>query len=511
MPPTTRRDFIESSVVALSVAATAGAIGCGRSGVGRSKAPNLVFVFPDQMRGQALGLLGEEPVLTPNLDRFAGEGTALTQAAVNYPVCSPYRAMMLTGKYAHSNGVLGNCNSASAPFGYELTESTLCWSDVLESRGYNLGYVGKWHLDSPYRPYVGTSNNTEEMAWNEWTPPARRHGFDFWHAYGTYDNHDKPEYWTTDSPRNERIVVDMWSPEHEADVAINYIRNDGGSYRDPQKPFALVVSMNPPHMPYQMVPQEYLDMYGDATADDLIVRPNVHLDQPYELGMPNPHGDVGGLVRDGGELARRQIKNYFAQITGVDAQFGRILSALQERGLDEDTIVVFTSDHGNCLGCHNQVSKNVHYEESMRVPFLLRWPGKVLQQTDDLLISTPDIFPTLFELMGLSAEVPSDVEGVSHASLLLRGDGTRPPSQPYMWTPLGQPALGRRGVRTHTHTMVVSRAEGATPHYVLHDNVNDPYQLRNTASENPEIVQHLIESELNPWLEKNGDPWLSGE
>jgi arylsulfatase A-like enzyme len=504
----TRREFVGSSVGAVAAAATAGAIGCARSVTASPKPPNLLFVFPDQMRGQALGFLGEEPVLTPNLDRFASEGTVLTQAAVNYPVCSPYRAMMLTGQYAHSNGVLGNCNSASAPYGYELTESSLCWSDLLEDRGYDLGYIGKWHLDSTYRPYVRTSNNTDELAWNAWTPPPRRHGFDFWYAYGTYDNHDKPEYWTTESPRHERMVVDMWSPEHEADKAIDFIRNDGGLYRDPQKPFALVVSMNPPHMPYQLVPERYLDMYGDATTDELIVRPNVELGGSFESGSPNPHGDVGGLLTDGADLARCHIKNYFAQITGVDDQFGRILSVLKEQGLEEDTIVVFTSDHGNCLGCHNQVSKNVHYEESMRVPFLIRWTGALPSRNDDLLFSTPDILPTILDLMGFASDVPEGVEGTSHVPLLLGETGPRPSSQLYMWTPLGNPAMGRRGVRTNTHTMVVSRTKGAAPHYVLHDNVNDPFQLRNIAADNPDVVRDLIESELNPLLEKNGDPWL---
>jgi arylsulfatase A-like enzyme len=501
-----RREFVGTSLGAVAAAA---AFGCGTSGGEKTKPPNLVFVFPDQMRGQALGFLREEPVLTPNLDQFAAEGIALTNAAVSYPVCSPYRAMMLTGMFPHGNGVLGNCNSASAPFGYELTESAFCWPDLLRNRGYSLGYIGKWHLDSPRHPYVGTSNNTGEIAWNEWTPPARRHGFDFWYAYGTYDNHNKPEYWTTDSPRTERVVVDMWSPEHEADLAIKYIRNDGGRYRDQSRPFALVVSMNPPHMPYQMVPEKYHDMYGDAAADDLIVRANVQLDGSYEPGVPYSHGDVGGLLTDGADLARRQIRNYFAQITGVDDQFGRILSALRDEGLEEDTIVVFTSDHGNCLGCHNQVSKNVHYEESMRVPFVIRWTNALAPRADDLLISTPDIFPTLMGLMGFESDVPNDIQGINHAELLRSGDGFRPSSQLYMWTPLGNPAFGRRGVRTHTHTMAVCRTEGGVPHNILHDNVDDPFQLRNIAEDHPEIVEGLVESELNPLLERVLDPWLA--
>ncbi len=129
-----------------------------------NRPPNLVFVFPDQMRGQALGFLNEDPVLTPNLDRFAEESLVLTNAVSNYPVCSPYRAMLMTGKYAHANGVLSNCNSASAPFACELRRTDRCWSDVLKNHGYSLGYIGKWHLDAPHKPYVKCENNSDRFA-----------------------------------------------------------------------------------------------------------------------------------------------------------------------------------------------------------------------------------------------------------------------------------------------------------------------------------------------------------
>ena len=336
MKRTTRRQFMKMSLAAGSAAAFTGPA-CMLEGRGESpRPPNLVYVFPDQMRGQALGFLKEDPVITPNLDRFAGESVVFTQAASNYPVCSPYRGMLMTGKYPHSNKVLSNCNSNGAKYGYELQVTDRCWSDVLKKKGYSLGYFGKWHLDSPREPWVQSPNNSDTFAWNEWCPPERRHGFDLWHAYGTYDNHFNPEYWTNDSTRDKRIKIDQWSPEHEADMAVKYIRNEGSSFRDPTQPFALVVGMNPPHMPYNLVPQKYLDLYGDKTAEDLINRPNVNL-----------NGDTKGA-----RLARKQIKNYFAMVTGVDDQFGRILAALKEQGLEKDTIVVFTSDHGNCLGCH---------------------------------------------------------------------------------------------------------------------------------------------------------------
>lgn len=493
MTPPTRREFLQASLAA----AATGALLPGISGCAGDKSPphrpNLLFVFPDQMRGQAMGFMGEDPAITPNLDWFSTEGVVFTQAVSNYPVCSPYRGMMLTGLYPHSNGVLANCNTNGAENGYELPADARCWSDVLHENDYSLGYIGKWHLDSPHRPYVDTANNSEEFAWNEWTPPERRHGFDFWYAYGTYDNHDHPEYWTTDAPRSERTVVDQWSPEHEADMAIRFIRNEDGGFREDGKPWALVVSMNPPHMPYQRVPERYLEMYGDATSEELINRANVKLDENTS----------------GAQLARRHMKNYLAQVTGVDDQFGRILVALKEAGLEEDTIVVFTSDHGNCLGSHDQVSKNVHYEESMRVPFIIRWTGTIEPRHDDLLVSTPDIYPTLLELMGMESQIPEEVQGSSRAPLILTGEGNRPTSQLYIWIPYGEPALGRRGVRTHRFTLSIEKtAEGVTSTF-LHDNVQDPYQLENIAEERPEVVQRLVEEELHPWLRKTGDPWLA--
>ena len=116
-----------------------------------TNSPNLLIVYPDQMRGQALGFLGEEPVRTPHLDRFAAQSLVLPQAAASYPVCSPSRAMWMTGAYpwTSANTVHGNCTSRSAPYGVELPVDARCWSDVLHEQGYDLGYVGKWHLTRP--------------------------------------------------------------------------------------------------------------------------------------------------------------------------------------------------------------------------------------------------------------------------------------------------------------------------------------------------------------------------
>lgn len=464
--------------------------------------PNLVFIFPDQMRAQTLGFMGKEPVMTPNIDAFAKESMVFTHAVSNSPVCSPFRAMLLSGKYPVSNGVVTNSTSLAGEYGIQLRTNERCWSDILKDNGYNLGYIGKWHLEAPYEPYIDCANNKGTVKWNEWCPPERRHGFDFWYAYNTYDYHMRPLYWSTEAVRDSFHYVDQWGPEHEADMAINFIKNSDGSYRDKDKPFALTISMNPPHMPYDQLPQKYVDMYDgmESLIDTLINHPS-----------------VPDTINRWGKYYRKHIKNQLAMVTGVDEQFGRIMQALEDNGLDKNTIVVFTSDHGDCLGKHEMISKSNPYEESMNIPFIIRWPEKIKAGMDDLLLSVPDIYPTLMELMGFKTEIPKDVEGQSWAPFLTGNDMEKPSSQLYFMMNgqlskrgrnLDNLTIGDRGVRTYRHTLYIDKYAPDSTITYLWDRKNDPYQLENIADENPELVEKLIQEELNPWLRKTNDPWL---
>jgi arylsulfatase A-like enzyme len=455
-----------------------------------AQAPNLVFVFPDQMRGEAMGFLGKEKVFTPNLDQFASESIVFTEAVCNYPVCSPTRAMILTGQYPHANGVISNCTSKSGEYGIELKQDAQCWSDVLKAKGYSLGYIGKWHLDTPLEPYINTYNNKGEVKWNEWCPPERRHGFDYWHAYGTYDNHLNPMYWDTKATREEYEYVDKWGPEHEADKAVAFITNKNGEYRDGSKPFALVVSMNPPHTGYNLVPQKYKDVYKEVDVESLVTKPNIP-----EKGSK------------WGDHYRKHIKDYYAAITGVDEQFGRIVEALKAEGINQNTIVVFTSDHGDCIGTHGMITKNNYYEESMKVPMIIRYPAKIKARRDDLLISTPDLYPTLMHLMDLQDAIPASVEGANYGDYLISKKGAIPSSQLYMKIPMDNSGGGTRGVRTDRYTYVVEKKEANALKVVLFDRLKDPYQLNNLAGTNPEL-ENKLRQQLQSWLNRNNDPWI---
>lgn len=459
-----------------------------------SNSPNLVYIFPDQYRQQAVGCMNQDPVSTPNLDRLASTGKVLTHAISNFPVCSPYRAMLFTGQYPFTNGVYGNCYNKTAELGIELNENAHCFSDVLHDNGYDCGYIGKLHLDSPREeniPYTEGWRGTpgEGTYWDAYTPPGpRRHGFSFWHSYGCCDQHITPHYWENDAAVNERIDVQEWSVKHETDVAIDFIKNTDNRYRDKEKPFALFVAYNPPHTPFNQVPDTYREIYADSSPDDLLNRPNVQ-----------PEGK--------GALAPEAVADYFAAVTGIDENIGRILDRLDAEGEAENTIVIFTSDHGEMMGSHGRMHKNVWYNESMLVPFIIRWPERIQPGTDDLLLSVPDIMPSLLNLLGLQAHIPETTEGLDLGDALLDKTADRPESAFYMnIIPFNPAESGARGIRTHQYMYAVQRENG-TEKTFLFDCQADPYQLNNIAADKPAIMSKL-ESELQQRLSAANDPWL---
>ncbi|OLQ72901.1 sulfatase [Photobacterium proteolyticum] len=501
-----RRDLLKGIAVTGAVAATPGCSSLATEVTKKPKKtaakPNLLIIFPDEMRTQALGFMNQDPSLTPNINKFAKQGVVLPQAVSNFPLCTPFRGMLMTGQYPYRNGIQGNShtgmtgNFGGKDFGIELKKQSQTWSDVMKSHGYSMGYIGKWHLDAPEAPYIPSYNNPMEgRYWNDWTAPDKRHGFDFWYSYGTYDKHLTPMYWTNDTPRDKPLRINQWSPEHEADIAIKYLRNEGGSYRDNDKPFTLVVSMNPPHSPYDQIPQKYLDRFSGKSSESLNTRPNVQWDKKY----PEGYGP-------------KYFKEYMAMVNGVDEQFGRIIDELDRLQLAEETLVVFFSDHGSCMGSNGKPTKNTHYEEAMRIPMIFRWPGTLKPNQDNLLFSAPDIYPTIFGLMGMEEYIPDTVEGINFANTVKGKAGDkRPTSQLYTFVPYGAQSYGRRGVRTDRYTLVIDRRIGKPLSYTLHDNIEDPYQMANIADGNESVIEKLIEHELMPWLEYTGDPWRPAE
>ena len=457
------------------------------------KRPNLLIIMADQWRGQAIGYEGKEPVMTPYLDKFAKESLVLEQMVSNYPVCSPARAMLMTGQFPLKNKVYSNVNSSSAPFGIELSATAVCWSDILKLNGYSNGYIGKWHLDSPYKPYIPTSNNIGKVAWNEWTSPEKRHGFDYWYSYGTYDVHNKPMYWDTNAKRDDFHYVEQWGPIHEADKAIAYMKNEDGKTRKADAPFSLVVSMNPPHSEYETVPQNYYNLYKNISLEDLIKDEN-----------------IPAAGTKGGDQYRHDIRYYYANITGVDEQIGRILQGLKDQKLDKNTIVVIMADHGNCLGKHSEVSKNNIYEESLRIPFIVNWPGHIAARKDKTFLgSITDIYPTLLDLMGMKDQTPTNLDGKSYAQYYRDGKGTTPTDQFILGAIISDNVnvnSGFRGVRTKDYKLAYVKKNNKNE-LVLFDLKSDPFEMKNIYKPNHPMVKKL-EPILKKYLLETGDSFV---
>jgi len=425
-------------------------------------APNIVFVFGDQHRWCSTGFGGGSQVQTPYMDRMAREGVAFDLAVANIPVCTPWRAAFLTGQYPLTTGMF--MNDVRLP----VDRPTL--GTVLRTAGYDTAYIGKWHLDGPSR--------------GGFTPPGpRRQGFDFW-AVGncTHDYMHSLYYRDTDDPN-------YWAgydAEAQTSLAIDYVRS-----RKENRPFALVLSWGPPHNPYDAVPGRYLDLYP---PDEIEVRPN----------CPEP--------------SRTDLSGYYAHITALDEQLARLGNALDEQDLMENTIFVYTSDHGDMLGSHGRQRKQHPWDESVRVPFVMRCPGRPDrpdrpgQEHAGLRIETPfnvvDIMPTLLGLAGVP--VPGTCEGRDHAPAV-RGEDFTGNEAAYIMSiaPFseyrGQPW---RGIRTREHTFV-RNLDGP---WLMYDDLEDPCQMRNLAGrEEHAALQRRLDGLLMKEMALRGDALLPAE
>jgi arylsulfatase A-like enzyme len=469
-----------------------------RAADAESKGPNLLFIMADQFRKHAIGFMNEDPVITPNFDKFAAHGLALTNAVSTCPICSPFRAMLMTGRYPLTTKISSNCMPGTD---LETKEDELCFGDVLKANNYRTGYIGKWHLEIPSLNRSKNPPDNPTNSWDGWTPPGpRRHGFDFWYAYNCNGKHFDPNYWK-DSP--ERIDIDQWSVEHETDVAIDFISNC-----DRDKPFALFISWNPPHNPY-IAPEKYKAMYKDK---DLPPRPNVKQSPQY----------------------KKRFMPYLAAVTSCDDNFGRLIKKLDELDIADDTIVVFTADHGEMMGSHGRFAKSVWYDESIGIPFMIRWPGKIKPRKENFPFAVYDFMPTLLAMMNI--KIPETVQATNYSQLFLGKSDRQPTStliasygnpgrilavgqEPSVWALQAEDlhkkgidwrTVGYRGLRTKRYTYVVRRLlKENRMTRLLYDNEEDPYQLNpieaDTPDQNPVMAE--LEKELAQWLKKTNDPF----
>ena len=430
------------------------------------KKPNIIFVFADQLRYQSCGFGGDNNAITPNLDKFADNGINLTQAVSSMPVCSAFRASLLTGKYTTSTGMVINelrMNTNHKSIAHCLTEA-----------GYNTGYIGKWHL------YSNQLGNHEDVNNSHIPVGADRLGFDgYWAAYNFHHTY-YGTYYHLNSKKKIFHKKNTYEPDAQTDMAIKYINN----YKDNKNPFYLTLSYGTPHDPWEKnnVPKIYYDMFKNKTLGP---------SKNYSNSL-DPYGDNWSNEHKTKKKIAEWMRVYYAMTTNLDWNFGRLISSIEDAGIIDNTIIIFTSDHGEMFGAHGRMKKNIFYEESIRVPFLLQWRDKLSSGLKlDTLLSTVDIMPTILGLVDV--EIPKEVEGTD-LSLVLKGERFEEPLFAFLMN-TGACAIWEdghewRAIRDKKYTYAVYRGSKDLPRKELFfNNINDPFQLNNLIDNSKYLTQ----------------------
>jgi arylsulfatase A-like enzyme len=438
--------------------------------------PNILFVFADQLRYDSLACNGNQVVQTPTFDRIASEGLCFDQAFSSCPLCSPYRGQLMTGMYSHANGVV--CNE------YRLFDNQVTIAHLLKEKGYNTAYVGKWHLGYP--PYTAES----------------RYGFDDFYAYNSGHRYYHMSYWHNE---NGPFEMKRYAPQVETQLALDHIREHTQS--KPDQPFCVFLSWGPPHWDgkgsYVQYPQEF-DIYDPDKVD---VKNNV----PKQFMA----------------FARQELAGYYGMITSLDDCMRKIMQALEEWGLSDDTIVCFSSDHGDHLSSHGygkpgdgwmhhtlRASKATPFEESIHIPFLLRYPKEVMgNRRTNVMFSSVDVLPTLLGLCEI--DVPSHIQGKDLSKEILDPNAEGPDSVYLQILGPGWPDRTKwvglwRGVRTNRYTY--ARWKDLDGLRVLYDREKDPMEMHNVI-EREEYATIAVEMErlLQTWICQTGDPFDTGK
>jgi arylsulfatase A-like enzyme len=427
-----------------------------------TKNPNILYILVDQWRAQALGYAGDKNAITPNLDKLASESINLKNAISGTAVCTPHRASLMTGQYPLSNGMFMN--------DVLLDTNATTMSKVFSKAGYNTGYVGKWHLDGHGR--------------NSFIPPTRQQGFQYWKALECTHNYNNSDYYVGNSKR--KLTWEGYDVIAQTEDVCAYLKNQAAQ----ENPFLMFISIGSPHDPYQSAPEKYRKLYENK---DFEVNPNVPSDKI--------------------EKVKKDLLGYYSHITAIDECIGKMWQTLKDLGIDENTIIVFSSDHGDLLGAHGAWNKQQPYEESIRVPFLIHYP-KVLGNSAKALptlLNSPDIMPTLLGLSGI--EIPNSVEGIDFSGVI-KGTKKDKVKQTLIscYQPFGQWDRKKggkeyRGIVTNRYTYT----RDLNGPWLLFDNLKDPYQLNNLIGKSDySSVQSRLNNDLNKELKKRKDDFLPG-
>ncbi|MBL8167205.1 MAG: sulfatase [Acidobacteria bacterium] len=419
--------------------------------------PNIVFIMSDDHAAHAISAYGSKLIQTPHIDRLAKEGMKFENCFVTNSICTPSRAAILTGKYAHLNGV---------PVFNHIDSTQPQLQKYLQAAGYHTGMVGKWHLggNDPKRPEEGK--------------PA---GFDYWNilpGQGAYFDPVMIE-------NGQRKKLSGYTTDVITDLSIEFVKN-----RPQDKPFFLMYHHKAPHRNWQPA-EKYRKQYENyeppipATFDDdykgksdAARQSTMHIDTDLNdndtKGKP-PAGLSGAALKRW--KFKRYMQDYLACVQSLDDNIGRFLEFLDKSGLAQNTIVIYTSDQGFFLGEHNFYDKRFMYEESLRMPFLIRWPSRIKSgSVSKGMILNVDFAPLMLDAAGV--KVPADMQGRSFLPLLSGQTpaGWRTSMYYRYYHPGHHNVAAHYGIRTHRYKLIFFNKLNQ---WELYDLQKDPQEMKN--------------------------------
>ncbi len=425
-------------------------LGAWLTGAGRLRSwaevdrPNVLIVLADGWRAQSLPAEGKASLRVPHFQRLSAESVVFTRAYTPYPSCGPARAALLTGFYPHRYGLLRD--------GIRLSNTVTTIARYASRAGYVTGFIGRWALDGPDEP--------------GFVPPERRHGFAEWAAYNQGTRWYGSVYFR-DMP--EPLRAEGFEPDHQTALAIEFCTR----HRD--RLFMLVLAYGPPHPP-RVAPPEWLELYAKV---------------PLEVAANVPASQL--------EQARQALRAYYAACSAVDACLGKLLEALEQLELSQRTVVVFTADHGDLLGAHGQDGASSFYEESIRVPLLVRHPKQRRSPRQvHSLVSLVSLAPTVLSWLG----IPEATGDAGPLPLHQSTPPTEAEESVYCYGRLGAPDEWRAIVRGWDK-LVVDRELNPTHLFNL---ALDPYELDNLVQERSERRKRdELLARLKVWMQRLGD------
>lgn len=464
------------------------------------KKPNVLFIITDDQRFDTIHALGNNEIITPNLDKLVTRGTAFTRAHIAGgtcgAVCMPSRAMVLSGRNPFHLEELGG----------NIPPEHKTIAETFKNNGYETIGLGKWHNGCPAyaRSFTQGAKIFFGGMWDHWNVPTCRYD-----PTGEYDNviNFVVDFYGDNHPQSQHC--DEFDPgKHSSklltDSAIDLLKENA----DKDKPFFMYLAYLAPHDPRTM-PYEFRKMYD---PEKINLPPNFQeiIDTNYPL-MVHRDEHLAAYPRDEKEI-RRHIAEYFAMITHLDSEIGRLLDALKQSGEEDNTIVVFTGDNGLAVGQHGWLGKEDIYEHGVRVPLILAGPGIAQNTKNDAYVYLYDIFPTLCEKAGM--DIPSSVDGKSFAKLLDGKHGERFRDELYL---IFDNFV--RGVKDDNYKLIEYRNgdNDEDKWTFLYDIKNDPWETINLAhneaykdkvSEMREIIlrhRDAWEEQSHPW---GKDFWL---